>query len=58
MLRLCPCGSGRAREEARDARGIFLTFVCSACRKQRLAGFRAEVLTDAQYEADDLGDET
>lgn len=53
MMRLCPCGSGKPREEARDARGIFLTFVCDACRKRKLAGFRADVLTDPSYPADE-----
>jgi len=36
-----------------DARGIYLTRVCEKCQKEKLAGFRQEVLTDSQYEADE-----
>lgn len=58
MFRACPCGSGRAREEVRDAHGIFLAFVCDDCRDERLSGFRSEVLTDADYWHDEpLDDE-
>lgn len=52
-FRPCSCGSGRARSEMRDARGIFLTFVCSACQAEKMARFRPEVLRDPQYEADE-----
>ena len=40
-----------------DARGIELCRVCDKCRKAKLARYRPEVLTDSQYEADDLGDD-
>jgi hypothetical protein len=40
-----------------DARGIPLARVCDRCRRDKLAGYRPEVLTDSQYEADDLGDD-
>ncbi len=36
-----------------DARGIPLARVCDKCRKEKLAGYRPEVLTDSQYEADE-----
>jgi hypothetical protein len=39
--------------EEYDARGIYLTRVCPKCQKEKLAGFRQEVLTDSQYEADE-----
>jgi transcription elongation factor Elf1 len=48
-MKPCSCGSGKPRREAVDARGIFLTFVCDACEKRRLASFRPEVLTDPNY---------
>ena len=36
-----------------DARGIELCKVCSFCRKEKLAKYRPEVLTDSQYTADE-----
>jgi hypothetical protein len=37
------------REAIYDARGIFLTYVCDKCRKEKLSGFRADVLDDPNY---------
>jgi len=34
---------------ANDARGIPLRRVCEKCEKAKLAGFRADVLTDPNY---------
>ena len=50
-MKPCACGSGLERRVAVDARGIFLSFVCDACRDEKLKAFRPEVLTDANYEA-------
>ena len=50
---LCSCGSGQYREEVCDARGIFVAYVCDACRAERLAGYRPEIFTDAAYECDE-----
>lgn len=36
-----------------DARGIPLCRVCIKCKKQKLAKYRPEVLTAADYEADE-----
>lgn len=36
-----------------DARGIPLARVCFGCRRQKLAGFRPEVLTNSNYEANE-----
>ena len=47
----CSCGSDLEREAAYDARGIFLTYVCDDCRKQKLSRYRQDVLTDPNYEA-------
>ena len=48
---LCSCNSGLRRWAEYDARGIFLTYVCSRCRKEKLSGFRPDVLTDPHYPA-------
>lgn len=47
--RLCGCGSGNWPERVYDARGIYLTEVCDACRKERLSRYRPEILTDSGY---------
>jgi hypothetical protein len=49
----CTCQSGEYREAQYDARGIFLTYTCRKCQRAKLAGFRADVLTDADYWADE-----
>lgn len=36
-----------------DARGIPLARVCDKCRKQKLSGYRPEVLTNPNYECDE-----
>ena len=54
----CPCGSGRSSWWAHDARGIELARVCTACIKQKLSGYRSEVLTDPNYETtEDIDDD-
>jgi hypothetical protein len=56
--RLCSCGSGEEREAEYDARGIFLTYACGKCRREKLAGYRPEVLSDPNYEhSEPLDDE-
>ena len=52
-IRLCSCGSGEEPEEVYDARGIFIANVCSKCRKDRLKGYRLDVLNDPNYECDE-----
>jgi len=47
--RPCPCGSGKESHWELDARGIPLARVCSACKAEKLKGFRKEVLTNARY---------
>lgn len=51
--RECLCGSGMDRRAEYDARGIFLCYTCPKCRKAKLAGYRPDVLTDANYWADE-----
>ena len=56
-IRACICGSGRDSREQYDARGIYLTRTCTACHKEKMRGYRAEVLTDSDYECDEAIDE-
>lgn len=51
--KLCMCGSMQPREAQYDARNIFLTFTCSKCEREKLAGYRPDVLTDPNYWADE-----
>ena len=48
----CACQAA-SREAQYDARGIFLTYTCPKCKHSKLGGFRADVLTDAGYWADE-----
>jgi hypothetical protein len=56
-LKPCHCGSGLEREARYDARGIFLTYVCEKCEKEKLSHFRPDVLTDPNYWHDEPIDE-
>jgi hypothetical protein len=49
----CDCGSGETPQWAKDAKNIPLAKVCSKCKARKLAGFRPEVLTDPNYEAEE-----
>lgn len=49
----CTCGSGLAKRELKDARGIFCTFVCDRCEARKRGEFRAEIFTDASYAHDE-----
>lgn len=40
-----------------DARGIFCMYICDRCEKRARAKFRAEIFTDPNYDAPDLGDD-
>jgi hypothetical protein len=56
-LRPCWCGSGLERHAVRDARGIFLCYVCEKCRKEKLSKYRPDVLFDPDYWHDEPIDE-
>ena len=45
----CTCGSGLYPDAAHDARGIFLCYTCSKCEREKMSGYRSDVLTDANY---------
>jgi hypothetical protein len=53
----CSCRSGEYREAEYDARGIFLTYVCDRCRREKLRRFRADVLVNPRYWADEAIEE-
>jgi len=40
----CACGSGLMRWPTYDGQGIFLTYVCDDCMKERLSHYRPEIL--------------
>ncbi len=39
----CPCGSEEPCWPERDGYGIFLTYVCDKCRKEKLSHFREDI---------------
>lgn len=51
--RLCPCGSGLQSSWQFDARGIECCRTCDQCHDIKMARYRPEVLTDANYATDD-----
>ncbi len=55
-LAKCPCGSGLCVEALFDAKGIFCTYVCPKCVKEKKAKFRPEIFIDFSYEADEMID--
>lgn len=52
----CACGSGHYRFPLYDGHGIFMTYVCDDCEKEKVAKFRPDIFeryqTDEQIEAD------
>lgn len=52
-LEQCPCGSGLEAQLEYDARGIELGYMCEKCRKEKLAKFRPDVLSDPNYWTDE-----
>ena len=52
-MKECKCGSGLESWWENDARGIPLCRVCSKCRKEKLAKYRQDVLSDANYWSDE-----
>jgi len=49
----CSCGSGKEPFWFYDARGIPLCLVCTKCKKEKLSGYRPEVLSDQNYWVDE-----
>ncbi|MFZ9725631.1 MAG: hypothetical protein ACO3EH_00360 [Ilumatobacteraceae bacterium] len=52
-VRICGCGSGEEAWITRDARGIPLGYVCSKCKKAKLAKYDWEILTNPNYYSDE-----
>ena len=52
-LKPCHCGSGKPAGWNYDARGIPLCKTCVVCHDEKMKGYRKEVLTDSNYEADE-----
>lgn len=50
------CDRG-ARRSLYDARGIFCCYVCPVCEDDKRRRYRADVLTDPNYEADEAIDD-
>lgn len=53
MPKTCSCGSGLEAHWQYDARGIELCKTCEKCHKEKMKGYRPEVLTDPNYTADE-----
>jgi hypothetical protein len=49
----CNCGSGLDSKWKLDARGIPLAKVCPKCEKDKLKGFRRDVLLDPNYKTNE-----
>jgi len=48
-FRACPCGSGLDSSWQVDARGIELARTCLKCHRDKMKGYRREVLTNPNY---------
>lgn len=52
----CDFDYHRANKSAQyDGYGIFLTYTCPKCHREKMAGFRADI--GRRYAADDMGDD-
>jgi hypothetical protein len=47
----CNCGSGEIKYPLYDGYGIFLTYACEQCEKDKLKGFRSDIME--HYECDE-----
>ena len=52
-IRPCPCGSKLPSTWNHDARGIPLCRTCAKCHREKMKGYRPEVLTNPNYWADE-----
>jgi hypothetical protein len=53
--RPCNCGSGEIHEPQFDGYGIFLTYTCSKCEKEKMSRYRKDI--HEHYECDEAIDE-
>lgn len=54
-IRPCPCGSGEHKSAMYDGHGVFLTYVCSRCRTEKILQFRPDIFE--RYKADEAIEE-
>ena len=54
MTKDCPCGSGLPRRSLVDARGIFCTYVCDKCEKEKRSKYRADIFSNPNYWSEEL----
>ena len=47
----CNCGSGECKFPLHDGHGIFLTYACDVCEKDKLSRFRPDIME--RYECDE-----
>lgn len=52
-LNACPCGSGHEAWPLHDARGIFVSYVCEICEKEKRSRYRSEIFDNPNYETDE-----
>jgi NADH:ubiquinone oxidoreductase subunit D len=50
----CNCGSGEIWQPVEDARGIFVSYVCSQCEEKKLGGYRKEIFENPNYQTDEF----
>jgi len=51
----CPCGSGDVPHKLYDGHGIYLTFACYKCEKEKLSRYRSDIME--RYDCDEPIDE-
>lgn len=49
----CPCGSGLDSQWQFDARGIELCRTCDKCHADKMSRYRADVISNPNYDADE-----
>ncbi|RWB40437.1 MAG: hypothetical protein EOQ44_25170 [Mesorhizobium sp.] len=49
----CPCGSGLQSSWQHDARGIPMCRTCVKCHTAKMDGYRADVINNPNYDADE-----
>jgi hypothetical protein len=55
-VRECPCGSDEWPEAVYDGGGIFVLYVCSECREEKLSKYHPDIFTDSNNRTDELVD--
>lgn len=53
----CTCGSGEISSALYDARGIYVSRVCSKCEAKVKSHYRPDIFTDSNYWTDESVEE-